>query len=415
MKKVLAMILAGGRGKRMGLLCQGRAKPALPFAAEYRVIDFSLSNCVHSEISDMAILVDYQRRHMAHYLGGGFWMPARFNSFDVLEPKVGSYKGTADAVYQNLDYIEKHGADIVLILAADHVYKMDYRKMLAFHEQAGADVTVGVISVPIEEANRFGIVSVDAQGRMIDFVEKPKIPKSNLVSMGIYAFNTKVLAKRLTEDTTEPSSPHDFGHAIIPKMMKRDKVFAYRFDGYWWDIGTIEAYYQANMELTREAPSFSLNGGWPVFTRDNNVVPPKVSQQGNVRHSLTSPGCVIEGEVENSILSHGVRVEEKAVVRNSVVMANTVIGKHSVVDYCILDEEVTIGKFCYIGFGESLISGNWDITVLGRKVVVPPFTAIGRNCKILPNVEPADFTTRAIPSGTIVSPSTNRYNCRKMR
>ena len=408
MKKVLAMVLAGGRGKRMGLLCQGRAKPSLPFAAEYRVIDFSLSNCIHSGIGSIMVLVDYQRRYMADYLDGDSWIPAHFGSFDVLGPKASSYKGTADAIYQNLAYVEKQGADVVLILAADHIYKMDYRKMLAFHEQAGADVTVGVISVPIEEANRFGIVTVDAEGRIIDFVEKPRIPKTNLASMGIYAFNKKILAERLIEDAAESSSPHDFGHAIIPKMIRRDKVFAYSFDGYWWDIGTIEAYYQANMELTHEAPAFSLDGTWPIFTRDNNVLPPKVSQGGNITHSIISPGCVVEGEVENSILSPGVRVEEEAVVRNSVVMANTVIGKHSVVDRCILDEEVTIGKFCYIGFGESLLSGNWDITVLGRRVTVPSFTAVGRNCRILPNVGPADFATRAIPSGMIVSPLTSK-------
>ena len=387
----------------MGLLCQGRAKPSLPFAAEYRVIDFSLSNCIHSGIGSIMVLVDYQRRYLAHYLDGDSWIPAHFGSFDILGPKAGSYKGTADAVYQNLANVEKQGADVVLILAADHIYKMDYRKMLAFHEQAGADVTVGVISVPIEEANRFGIVTVDAEGRIIDFVEKPRIPKTNLASMGIYAFNKKILAERLVEDAADPASPHDFGHAIIPRMIRRDRVFAYRFDGPWWDIGTIEAYYEANMELTQEEPVFSLNGGWPILTRDNNVLPPKVSREGNVKHSLISPGCVIEGEVENSILSPGVRVGENAVVRNSVVMANTVIGKHSVVDRCILDEGVTIGKFCYIGFGESLISGNWDITVLGRRVVVPPFTSIGRNCKVLPNVGLADFAARAIPSGTIVS------------
>ena len=191
-------------------------------------------------------------------------------------------------------------------------------------------------------------------------------------------------------------------------MIRRDRVFAYRFDGPWWDIGTIEAHYRANMELTQEEPAFSLNGTWPILTRDNNVLPPKVSQGGNIKHSLISPGCVINGEVENSVLSPGVRVEEKAVIKNSVVMANTVIGKHSVVDRCILDEEVTIGEFCYIGFGESLISENWDITVLGRRVTVPPFTTVGRNCRILPDVGPADFATRTISSGMIVSPLTSK-------
>lgn len=384
MKSVLAIILAGGRGKRMDILCRGRAKPALPFAGRFRVIDFSLSNCVNSGIHDIAVLADYERRPMADYLGAGAsWGLGQRGNFQVLEPKSGSYKGTADAIYQNLWYLDKGAAELILVLAADHVYKMDYRKMLASHERVGADVTVGVISVPIEEAHRFGIVTVNAEGRIIEFIEKPRIPASSLASMGIYVFNRGILTERLIEDAAQPSSPHDFGHAVIPKMVKQDKVFAYKFDGYWQDIGTVESYYAANMELTRQMPSFSLNGSWPVFTKENGSLAPEISELTIVKHSLISPGCVIKGEVERSVLSPGVRVEEEAVVRDSAIMANTTIGKHSVVDRCILDEEVNIGKFCYIGFGASLIPGNWDITVLGRGVTVPPYTAICRNCKIL--------------------------------
>jgi len=223
--------------------------------------------------------------------------------------------------------------------------------------------------------------------------------------MGIYIFNKDVLLGHLMEDTAEPSTTHDFGHDILPKMVNRDKVVAYKFNGYWQGIGTVEAYYQSNMELTRALPSFSLDSRWPIFTRDNDLPPPRLSQQGKIKNSLISPGCVVKGEVENSILSPGVRVEAQAIVRNSVVMANTCVGEeHSVVDRCILDEEVNIGKFCYIGLGTSLVPGDWDITVLGRGVTVPHSTAIGRNCKVLSNIGPADFVTHAIPPGTMVSP-----------
>jgi len=405
MKGVLAMILAGGRGRRMGILCRERAKPALPFAGRFRVIDFCLSNCVHSGIQDIAILVDYQRSKLASYLTDGVWLqPTDSLNLRILAPKLGSYRGTADAVYQHIHHIEQCGADLILILAADHIYNIDYSGMLNFHCEAGADVTVGVTSVPIVEAHRFGITSTDVKGRIVDFVEKPEIPQSNLASMGIYVFNKQALVERLREDAAQVSSPHDFGHAIIPNTIKNDKVFAYRFNGYWRDIGNIRAYYRANMELTGQTPLFRLDDNWPVFARKDNTIPPKIS--GEVRHSLISPGCVIKGQVESSVLSPGVWVEEQAVVKDSVLMASTFVGRHSVVDHCILDEEVSIGKFCYIGFNTGSVPDDWDITVVGKNTTVPSYTAIGRGCKVLPNAGLADFTTRAIPPGSIVSPRT---------
>ena len=355
-------------------------------------------------IDNIAVLVDFQSHWLTDYLdGGALWLPTDPERLHILEPKAGSYKGTADAVYQNREYVRRSDTDRILILAGDHVYKMDYRKMLAFHEQAAADVTVGVVSVPIEQAHRFGTVNVNAEGRIIDFTEKPRIPSSNLASMGIYILNREILLERLIEDAAQPSSPHDFGYAVIPKVVASDNVFAYKFNSYWQDIGTPEAYYEANMELTYEMPSFSLDGSWPIFTKDNSLPSPKISQQGSVKHSLIGPGCVIGGKVENSILSPGVIVEEQAVVRNSVIMSKTTIGKHSVIDRCILDEEVNIGKFCYIGFGANLNSKNRGITILGRSVTVPPHTAIGSDCEILHDVGPADFTVSAIPSGAVVS------------
>jgi len=400
----VAMILAGGNGQRMDILCRERPKPFLPFAGSLRIIDFSLSNCIHSGIGNIAVLVDYQRHCLSHYLNGcSHWAPISPRSLSILEPHDGHYNGTADAVYQNLEYIRRNRADLVLVLAADHVYKMDYRKMLAFHERSGAEVTVGVVSVPIERASRFGVASVNTEGRMVDFIEKPSIPKSNLASMGIYVFSAQLLAELLLEDAAQASSPHDFGYSIVPQMLRHNRAFAYRFNSYWRDIGTVEAYHEANMELCRESPSLSLNGSWPIFTKGSDLAPAKVSAQGVVSHSIIGPGCVIRGKVMNSILSSGVLVEEQAIVRDSIIMADATIGTHSLVGRCILDEEVNIGKFCYIGFGSSLRPGTPDVTVMGRGATVPSHTAIGHSSKVLPDVGPLDFAAKAIPAGAVVA------------
>jgi glucose-1-phosphate adenylyltransferase len=398
-----AVILAGGRGERMDILCHARPKPALPFAGRFRVIDFSLSNCIHSRISDIAVLTDYQRSYMADYIRQWHRFNAGSANCHVLEPRAGSYLGTADAVYQNLDYFNKHKVDTVLVLAGDHVYKLDYRKMLAFHREVNADITVGVIPVPLEETCRFGTVTLDASGRITGFMEKSPVSRSNLASMGIYAFDRKVLAERLIDDAGNPASRHDFGYSLLPNMVKRDMVFAYRFEGYWQDIGTVGAYYEANMELTKEQPCFSLNSATPVMTQKPHLSPPCISRQSSIINSLVSPGCVVRGRVENSVLSPQVWVDEQAVVRNSVIMGRTFIGRHSVVDRCVLDEEVKIGDYCYLGFGSGLIPGDWDITVLGKGVAIPPHTAIGRNCKVMPHVEDSDFVTDVVASGVVVS------------
>jgi len=260
-----------------------------------------------------------------------------------------------------------------------------------------ADATVGIVHVPVEQAHRFGTVVVDTEGRIVEFVEKSSRPYSSLVSMGIYVFNKDFLAVRLPEDANETNSPHDFGYSILPKIVKRDRIFAYEFNDYWQDIGTVEAYYEANMELLRAKPRFSLDSNWPIFAESNEPNP-----EVSIENSLISPGCLIKGRVENSILSPGVRVDENAMVRNSVVMASTSIGYHSVIDRCILDEGVNVGKFCYAGFGSGLVSGNREITVLGKDVTVPDYTAIGRRCKILPRVEASAFSAGIVPSGSIV-------------
>ena len=404
MKKILAIILAGGKGKRMETLCQGKPIPLLPFAGSLRVIDFSLSNCLHSDISNVAVLVDYHRHHLSEYIQWWSSVNAPNRVFRTLEPKESYYEGTADAVFQNLDCIQRYHADTVLILAADHVYRMDYRKMLAFHERKEADVTIGAVSVPVEQAYRFGIVSTGTEGRVIDFTEKPAVSRSSLASMGIYVFNTDTLIKHLMEDSKHPDSRHDFGYSLLPKMVTQNKVFAYKFDGYWQDIGSIDAYYETNMELVREVPYLSLNGKWPIFTSEKGIVPPNPSNNENVINSLISPGCIIRGRVENSVLSSGVKVGEQAVLRNSIVMANTIIGKHTMVDNCIIDERVNIGEFSYIGFGARQIPGDNCVTVLGSGVNIPSHTGIGHSCTVVPGIGPADFSVNAVRPGTVVSP-----------
>ena len=393
MNKMIAAILAGGKGTRMDIFCQVRPKPTLPFAGKYRFIDFSLSNCVHSQINDIALLVDYQRSHLANYLTQWQTENARKSNIPILEPENnGSYCGTANAIYQKLDYFLQQSANRVLIMPSDQAYKMDYRKMLAFHEKSKADITVGVVPVPIEEAHRFGTLTVGKDGNVIEYVEKPDVPRSNLVSMGIYIVNKDVLAKRLIEDAAESSSLHDFGYSIIPGMVGQDHVYAYRYDGFWRDIGTIAAYYETSMELTGTKPPFILEGNWPILTCENDE-PVKKFAYGSIQNSIIGPGCIIKGRVENSILSPGVQVDEQAVVKNSIVMSNTSIGLHSIVDSCIADEEVNIGKFCYVGFGNDRHDPA-EYTLLGKGVSISSHTAIARGCKIMPYSNPTESFKR---------------------
>ncbi len=403
MDGVAVMLLAGGQGRRMDALCLARPKPALPFAGSYRVIDFTLSNCQHSEFRRVGALVDYRRLDMAAYLED--WQAAnRTATVDVLMPRKGSYLGTADAVYQNLEYIDSVGADLVLVLAGDHVYRMDYRYMVDFHRRTGADLTIGVASVPVEQAHRFGIVSVDDTGRVVGFVEKPEVPAGNLTSMGIYVFNRRALEKRLSQDAGVAGSPHDFGYAIIPNMVRRDRVFAYQFDGFWQDIGTAESYYQCSMQLTGADPELRLDAEWPILSQQCDLPPAVVFPEGSAVNSVLSPGCVIRGHVVNSVLSPGVHVESEAVVRDSVLMAGVSVGFHSVVDTCVMDEDVRVEPYCYVGFGTKSPFGDPSVTVVGRGVVVPSGRAIGRRCRVQPEVGPDDFEDVVVPPGTVVAP-----------
>jgi glucose-1-phosphate adenylyltransferase len=403
MNDITAMILAGGKGKRMDIFCHQRPKPILPFAGPYRVIDFTLSNCVNSDLDKIGILVDYQRSILTEYLGKWSANNGMIGKLSVLQPQNGTYTWTSDAVFQNLKFLEQCGNERVLILAGDHIYKMDYRKMLAFHDEKKADVTVAMIRVPTKQANRFGTVALDSEGRITEFVEKSSTPRSNLASMGIYIFNRDILKKRLTEDENEPNSIHDFGFSILPSIVRRDRVFAYEFSDYWQDIGTIESYYEANMELVKPESSFRIESNWPIFSEYGPLSFFPQNSDERIINSYVSPGCVIKGYVKNSVLSPGVFVSEKAEVLNSVVMGSTSIGFHSIVDRCILDEGVNIGKFCYVGFGTPELPGVWDITMLGKEVNVPAQTSIGRKCKVLPGLGAGAFESGSIAHGTVVS------------
>ena len=375
MQRVAAMILAGGEGKRMGVLCRKTPKPVLPFAGKLHVVDFSLSNCLNSRIKNLGILTDFQRANVANYLRG--WASKQTDAdhleLSILEPRNCHYKGTADAVYQNLEYLHNNNVDTVLVLAADHVYHMDYRQLLDLHEQKQAEITMGIIPMPLDELRRFGTVRVNSQARITDFTEKSDIPRSNLVSMGIYAFNVEALCRYLYEDARNVDSRHDFGYSIIPKIVAGDCAYAFQFNGYWRDIGTPEAYYEANMEYLSSESIQVPYSSWPILTFGNNEINMhKVFPDDHVHNSLVGPGCIIKGRVQNSILSQGVIVEKHAVVKNSILMDNVFVADHSHVESCIIGQRATISQSCHIGEPDYSLSLPEHITVLGEDEVVPP-------------------------------------------
>ncbi len=398
MGNITAMILAGGRGKRMDILCEMRPKPTLSFAGNLHVIDFTLSNCIHSDIRNVAALVDYKQQAMTEYLRQ--WKAAnKANGLSVLPPGSSSYTGTADAVYQNLDYIMRQDGDLVLVLAGDHIYQMDYRRMIAFHKESGADVTVGAIRVPIEEAHRFGTCLTGSDHRITEFEEKAAHPKSSLASMGIYVFNRDFLAQRLAEDARNQSSPHDFGYAILPEAVKQDRVFAFEFSGYWQDIGTVEAYFATSMELLDDDSAFRMDNAWPILTHGRSGAVSVQNIGGKITNSLVSPGCIVEGYVENSILGPGVWVAPQARIINSIVMDNTHIGFQSIVERSILDEGVEIGRSCYIGSSSGLEYGAGGITMVGKEAVIPPQTTVACRSKILPGARLEKYVPRLVTPG----------------
>ncbi len=414
MKSILAVILAGGEGERLSILSGVRAKPAVPFGGKYRIIDFTLSNCVNSDVDNIVVLTQYNPRSLNDHIGAGRpWdLDRTSGGIRLLQPYIARgrpnewYRGTADAVLRNIEVVRQAPGDTVLILAGDHIYKMDYQPFLAAHRRHRADVTIAVRTVPMEDAHRFGIVTLDESDRVIDWQEKPRLPKSNLVSMGIYVFSKRALLRWLDEART------DFGAHVIPAMLEGGaRAFGYRFDGYWQDVGTIESYWQANMDLLDERPELDLyDTGWLIHTRSEERAPAKIGPTASVHRSMISHGCVIYGTVEHSVLSPGVRVDVGAVVRDSIVMFDCVIRAGAVVDRAILDKQVSVGPNTVVGEGRDLTIANRQeptrlntgITVIGKRAVIPRGVRLGRNVKIAEGVRASDFRTRAVPSGQTV-------------
>ena len=341
-RDVTALILAGGRGKRMGMLCTSRPKPLLPFAGQFKVIDFVLSNCINSGIGRIAAAVEYCGAKLESYLHTWQHHVQSQPKMAILFPRQDTYAGTADAIYQNLDHLRRWDSEIILVLAGDHIYNMDYRQLISFHNRSRADVTLATFTVPTEDAHRFGIVNADESGRIVGFEEKPNAPKSTLASMGIYVFNKKTLYRHLEEDAIDPNSRRDFGYNVIPKMIKFDRCFSYQFNDYWQDVGTPESYLTTNLELCCNRPRPHFDQRWNIHTQMTEESEPVIGPKAMVVNSRISPGCVVNGTVINSVLSPGVLVDEYSRVVDSVIMQNARINKNCFVDRCIIDEEEII-------------------------------------------------------------------------
>ena len=376
-KQCIAMLLAGGQGSRLGILTKIMAKPAVPFGGKYRIIDFPLSNCANSGIDVVGVLTQYRPLELNSYIGSGqpWGLDLSSGGVFVLPPyvtgKTGEwYRGTANAIYQNISFIEQYDPDHVLVLSGDHIYKMDYAKMLAAHLKNDADVTIAVRNVPWEEASRFGIMNTDDDNRIFEFEEKPKNPKSNHASMGVYIFRWPVMKKYLMEDEANPNSQNDFGKNIIPTMLGDGKrLFAYAFDGYWKDVGTIESLWEANMDLLEKHPAFDLSDrSWRVYAR-NPVLPPHyISNSAVLDDSLVSEGCDVRGNVTHSVLFAGSTVDEGATIKDSIVMPGARVESGAVVDHAIIGENSVVRPGCRVG--EDL-GATVRIALVGENTVLP--------------------------------------------
>ena len=377
--KCLAMILAGGQGSRLGALTKNIAKPAVPFGGKYRIIDFPLSNCANSGIDKVGVLTQYRPLELHTYLGtGNAWdLDKSDGGVFILPPYAREkgadwYKGTADAIYQNLNFVDMMDPEYVLILSGDHIYTMDYSKMLDVHRANKADATIGVFEVPWDEAPRFGIMNTDAvDGRIIEFEEKPAKPKSNLASMGIYIFNRSFLDKYLKADAAEEDSSHDFGKNIIPAMLKDNaRMYSYAFEGYWKDVGTIESLWQANMDLLQDEPPFSFNSSWTIYSSNPSLPPHYIGPEAKVTTSMLNEGSMILGEVEHSVLFSGVKIGKGAKVTNSVIMPFTKVEENAVIDHAI------VAQNCVIEAGAQVngTPGNIAVVPEGKNVVAEPDT-----------------------------------------
>ena len=391
-KEVVAMLLAGGQGSRLGVLTKKIAKPAVPFGGKYRIIDFPLSNCANSGIEAVGVLTQYQPLVLNEYIGNGQpWELDGMNSgvtcLSPYESKKGSewYSGTANAIYQNISYIDRYNPEYVVVLSGDHIYKMDYADMIKFHKEHDAACTIAVIDVSLEEASRFGILNTNEDGSIYEFEEKPAHPKSTNASMGIYVFSWKELRKYLIEDAENENSSNDFGKDVLPAMLNAgERMFAYPFEGYWKDVGTVESLWDANMDLLDPNLKLDLRD---IYSKNPMFPPHYVSETASIKNSNVSDGCIVEGEVENSILFPGVKIEKGAKVDYSIVMPNTVVKANADIKYSIVSENTVIGCNAVIGGNpeDAEDKDKWGIAVIGDdlhigdNVVVPPAAMIGED------------------------------------
>lgn len=378
-KECIAMLLAGGQGSRLKVLTENTAKPAVPFGGKYRIIDFPLSNCVNSDIDTVGIMTQYQPLELNDYVGNGapWGLSRNYGGVHVLPPYAKSdnsewYKGTANAIYQNIGFIDSYNPKFVLVLSGDHIYKADYSKMLKYHKQTQAECTIAVLDVPLSEASRFGIMNTNDDNSIYEFEEKPAQPKSTKASMGVYLFDWEVLRKYLVDDEADPQSSNDFGKNIIPKMLSDGRrMFAYQFDGYWKDVGTIYSLWEANMDLLDPNVPIDLKDpDFKIYARNYARPASFISSKSSIRNSLVAEGCNIEGNIENSIISTGCTVEEGAQITHSVIMPNAVVKKDAVVRYAIIGEDCVIGRDASIG---ALPEGGEqaEICVVGKGISVP--------------------------------------------
>lgn len=381
-KKCIAMLLAGGQGSRLYALTTKIAKPAVPFGGKYRIIDFTLSNCINSDIDTVGVLTQYQPLELNEYIGNGEpWDLDRiYGGVHVLPPYQRSagtdwYKGTANAIYQNIHFIDKYDPDYVLILSGDHIYKMDYSKMLDFHIENNADCTIAVIDVPLKEASRFGIMNTNDDNKIYEFEEKPEKPKSTKASMGVYIFSKESLKKYLIEDEEDRESSNDFGKNIIPNMLNDGKnMYAYPFEGYWKDVGTLDSLWEANMDLLGNPPQLNLaDPNWKIYYRHIPDYPHYIADSANVKNSIIAEGCEIEGSVENSVIFRGVNIKKGAVVKDSIIFRDTQVEENAKVIYSLIDEYGRIGKNSTIGEEIKVSNG---LTIIAREL------HIGQNVKI---------------------------------
>ena len=379
-KECVAMLLAGGQGTRLGALTRKVAKPAVPFGGKYRIIDFTLSNTINSDIDTIGVLTQYQPFDLNQYIGNGQpWDLDRLEGGAFVLPpyqkaKSGEwYKGTANAIYQNIDFVDRYSADYVLILSGDHIYKMDYNKMLQYHIAKGADCTIAVQNVPIEEASRFGIMNTDSDDKIFEFEEKPKQPKSTKASMGIYIFTWAKLKKYLIEDELNKDSHNDFGKNIIPNMLNAgEQMYTYDFKGYWKDVGTISSLWEANMDILDNDSGINLSDSdWKIYARNTAEPPHFVGSGAKISNAVVSEGCVVQGEVVNSIISRGATIEKGAIINDSIVMPNAVIKAGATVNHSIIGWNAIIESDAKVGsYQEKAIAGEWQIAVVGPNVTV---------------------------------------------